>query len=93
MALAKRLPILFVPRTCVNQWFCKALYWLRRELLLQIKTWHAYAKARSAKPEIAEDLGIDPHWGCKMIQDRYKTLRAIQSQDDDSIASTDLVII
>lgn len=83
MTLAKRLPIIFAPRT----------YWLRRKLLLQVKRWHAYARARSAEHQNAEDQDNDPHWGCKMIRDRYKTLRATQSQDDDSIASTDLAFI
>ena len=83
ITLAKRLPIVFAPRT----------YWLRRKLLLQIKRWHTYARARSAEHQNAEDKDSDPYWGCKMIRDRYKTLRATQSQDDDSMASTDLAFI
>lgn len=83
MTLAKRLLIIFAPRT----------YWLRRKLFFQVKRWHAYARARSAEHQNAEDQDNEPHWGCKRIRDCYKTLRAAQSQDDDSIASTNLGFI
>ena len=83
MSLAKRLPIICAPRT----------YWLRRKLLQYIKRWHTYARTHSAGYERVGDQDGDPYWGCKMIRDRYVTLRDAENQDHDSIASTDLAFI
>ena len=35
----------------------------------------------------------DPLWGSAMMRERYKTLRSINGQDGDSVASTDLGLI
>ena len=83
MSLAKRLPIIFTPRA----------YWLRRRLLQSIKKWHNYARIHSPRHHSVGDQDEDPYWGCKMIRDRYATLRDIENQDQDSLASTDLAFI
>ena len=83
MRLAQRFPIICAPRT----------YWVRYKLIQCIKKWHMYARIHSTGSERVDSEGSDPLWGCSMIRDRFSKLRDINSQDYDSLASTDLAFI
>lgn len=83
MSLAKRLPAFWIPDA----------YEIRNKLLLSIKRWHAFARARSDKAQKPQIEDSDQFWGCEMIRSRHKMLLGVKDQDFDSLASTDLGLI
>ncbi|KAI4288665.1 MAG: hypothetical protein L6R35_002068 [Caloplaca aegaea] len=83
MSLAKRLPWICIPQA----------YIVRRRLFQYVKRWHIFAKASSPRAEDVREDDVNPFWGSKTIRERYEMLLDVESQDQDSVASTDLGFI
>ncbi|KAL9017074.1 MAG: hypothetical protein Q9185_005585 [Variospora sp. 1 TL-2023] len=83
MSLAKRLPWICIPQA----------YIVRRRLFQYVKRWHTFAKASSPRAEDVQEDDVNAFWGSKTIRERYEMLLDVESQDQDSVASTDLGFI
>lgn len=79
MDLARRVP-----------WFIKPLPYRLRSIIVQsVKRWHA---AATSMPD-AEDSPSPSGWGSSMFKSRYEGLMRSDSQDADSVASTDFALL
>ncbi|KAF2837384.1 cytochrome P450 [Patellaria atrata CBS 101060] len=68
-------------------------YRVRDRLIDQLKNWHSFAKSHFTESDIEDDGDSDRFWGSEMMRSRQKTLRRVDDQDNDSIASSDLGLI
>lgn len=83
MDLAKRFPRFWIPRT----------YQIRDKLLATVRGWHSKATGDTRVTKDNGDVEADPLWGTKMMRERYSLLLGARSQDESSVASTDLAFI
>ncbi|KAJ5658225.1 cytochrome P450 [Penicillium longicatenatum] len=82
-SLSKRLPRWLIPRA----------YRVRDSLLGQILAWYENARAQFKDSLIDTDGNGDPCWGSEMMRERQEFLLAVDGQDDESLASSDLGLI
>lgn len=75
------------------RWYIPEAYRLRRNLIQDIKQWHAKARERFRETDIGEDGGADPWWGSAFVRERQKMLTKVDNWDCDSLASSDFGLL
>ena len=73
-----------LPRWCIPE-----AYRLRDSLVLDVKQWHAIARARFKETDIDKNGGADPWWGSAFMRERQNFQKDVDNWDHDAIASSD----
>lgn len=71
------------------RWYIPEAYRLRRNLIEDVKQWHAKAREQFKETDIDKDGGADPWWGSAFMRERQKILEKVDNWDGDAIASSD----
>ena len=73
-----------LPRWCMPE-----AYRLRDSLILDVKKWHAIAKARFRETDVDRNGGADPWWGSAFMRERQNFQKEVDNWDHDAIAASD----
>ena len=75
------------------KWCIPRAFYLRENLIRDVKQWHAIARARFKPSDVHEDGDTDPWWGSACIRERQKILAAVDNWNYDIIASSDFGLL
>jgi len=76
----------------VPRWLIPEAYNLQENLIRDVATWHAIAKARFQESDIDITTDRDPWWGSAFMRERQNLLKQVDSWDAHSIAASDFGI-
>lgn len=74
-------------------WYIPEAYRLRKNLIEDVKKWHAKAREGFRETDIDKEGGADPWWGSAFMRERQKMLEKVDNWDYDSLASSDFGVL